>query len=221
MEQLCADSETRAIVVTGAGLNFSAGADLRELESSDGDPALARRRLTIIHDLLLQIASGPKPVLAAVEGAAFGAGLSLAAACDVLVAGESARFGAAFVKIGLAPDCGLLWSLPQRVGVNRAKNLLLTGRAIDAQEALGMGLADEIVAEGTALETAVMRAGAFTHGAPLSIAAIRRGFAEMPAPLVDVLARELDRQPLLLMTDDHRAARSAFFERRKPVFKGR
>ena len=216
------DPVVRAIVLTGAGGQFSAGADVRQMQAATGpDPLRSKRRMKILHDVIRALAAGPKPVVAATEGAAYGAGLSVLCACDWVVAAEGARFGAAFGRIGLAADCGILWSLPARVGAIRTRDLVLTGRTLRAPEAVELGLADERVPPGRALERALAKATEYLDTAPLSIAAVKAAMAEMPGDLERVLAIETHQQPMMSMTDDHREARVAFAEKRKPVFTGR
>jgi enoyl-CoA hydratase/carnithine racemase len=221
LETAMADQGIRAIVLTGAGGNFTAGSDIRQLAvSADPDPARSRRRLIPLHRLIELVAGGPKPVIAAVEGVAFGAGLSIAAACDFVVAGEGARFGAAFGKIGLTADCGLIWSLPQRVGRTLARDLLFTGRPVTAEEAHRIGIVDQLVPPGNALATALAKAGDYRDVAPLSIAAMKFAFAQGPAPLSEALALELQQQPMLSMTSDHAEGVAAFREKRPARFTG-
>lgn len=216
-----AERETRAIVITGAGGQFSVGADIRQMQGDQGpDPARSKRRLEPLHALIRLLVGGPKPVVAAVEGAAFGAGLSVAAACDFVIAAEGARFGAAFGKIGLTADCGLLWSLPQRIGLGRAKDMMFTGRAIGGVEAERIGLVDRLVPNGSAREAAVDKAAEYLDTAPLSIAAMKSGLAEGPGALEAALRLEAHQQPMLSMTADHREGRRAFLEKRRPLFSG-
>jgi len=221
LEAATADPTVRTIVLTGAGGNFTAGADIRQLNPSAGpDPSRYRRRLTPLHRAIEMIAGGPKPVIAAVEGAAFGAGLSIAAACDFVIAGESARFGAAFGKIGLTADCGLVWSLPQRVGRTLARDIMFTGRSVTADEAHRIGVVDMLVPAGEALSAAIAKAAHYRVIAPLSIAAMKAAFAQGPAPLSQVLALEAQQQPMLSMTRDHVEGIAAFQEKRAPIFTG-
>lgn len=222
VEAALADDGIRALVITGAGRHFSAGADIRQLGLPGGpDPARSRRRLGPLHRLIELIVAGPKPVVAAVEGAAFGAGLSIASACDWLVAGEGARFGAAFGKIGLTADCGLTWSLPQRVGRSAARDMLFTGRPVLLDEAVSVGLVDQAVGNGGALDAAILHAARYREVAPLSIAAMKSAFALGGGPLSTTLALELQQQPMLSMTEDHSEGVAAFREKRAPVFRGR
>lgn len=216
------DPEIRSIVLTGAGGNFSSGGDVRDMAQPDGpDIRRSRKRLESLHICARLVAAGPKPVLAAIEGAAFGAGLSLALACDYVVATPRARFGTAFGKLGLAPDLGLMWSLPQRVGTRLARDLLFTGRHVGGEEAVQTGIADTLAPEGQALAVALAKADDYHAIAPLSLAAIKTGFAEGPLSMEDALRTELHLQPLLRTTRDHAEGRAAFREKRQPRFTGR
>jgi 2-(1,2-epoxy-1,2-dihydrophenyl)acetyl-CoA isomerase len=222
VEAALADEAVRTLVITGAGRHFSAGADINQLGLPGGpDPARSRRRLGPLHRLTELIVGGPKPVIAAVEGAAFGAGLSIASACDWLVAGEGARFGAAFGKIGLTADCGLTWTLPQKIGRSAARDLLFTGRPVLIEEAVTLGLVDRAVEAGDALEAAIAHAVGYRGVAPLSIAAMKAAFAQGTGALSATLALELQQQPMLSMTEDHSEGIAAFREKRIPVFRGR
>ncbi|WP_431858252.1 enoyl-CoA hydratase/isomerase family protein [Azospirillum sp.] len=216
---LVASPACRAIVLTGAGSAFCAGGDLNSLP--DHDPMAIRRRLARSHDLLRLIVAGPKPVIAAVNGHAFGAGLSLAAACDVVLASPAARFGAVFGKVGLMGDMGLLWSLPQRIGVAQTRRLLFTSAMLDADAALGLCLVDRCVAPEALVEEACILARGLAEAPPLAVAATKAVLARGPAALDQILDAELDHQTLLFSTEDFVEGRNAFMERRSPVFSGR
>jgi 2-(1,2-epoxy-1,2-dihydrophenyl)acetyl-CoA isomerase len=218
LEEACADAGCRAIVLTGAGGAFCAGGDLSAMRADD--PLGARHRLGIVHDIVRFIAAGPKPVVAAVEGPAFGAGVSFAAASDLVVAAPDARFCASFARVGLMPDAGLLWSLPPRVGLGRAKRMIFSAEVVDAAEALRIGLVDEIAEPETVLDTALARAHELATFAPLSIALTKATLARGTADLEEVLKAEMDGQPLLFGTADHAEGRAAFFEKRRPAFRG-
>lgn len=222
VEAAIANPAVRALVLTGAGGNFSSGSDFAQLAVPGGyDPERYRRRLLPLHRLIELIASGPKPVVAAVEGAAFGAGLSIAAACDYFIASETARFGAAFGKAGLVADCGLMWSLPPRVGSATARDLLLTARALDAQQGRAIGLCDVLAPAGGALEAALSKAREYRNVAPLSIASMKAALANGPLSLAEALAFERLQQPMMSITADHQEAVNAFGEKRPPNFSGR
>lgn len=218
LERLSEDGGCRAIVLTGAGGAFCAGGDISAMRG--GDPLAARRRLGIVHAIVRLLVAGPKPVVAAVEGAAFGAGMSLAVAADVVVAGEGARFCASFGRIGLMPDAGLLWTLPQRVGLGDAKRMMMEGVVVGADEAHRIGLADQLTAAGTALGTAMERARSLAAQAPVALALIRAALARAPAEFETMLAIEADGQALLFSTNDHAEGRDAFLAKRPPRFKG-
>jgi enoyl-CoA hydratase/carnithine racemase len=153
-----------------------------------------------------------------VEGYAVGAGLSLALCCDTIVAAEDSRFAAGFGRIGLIADLGLNHTLPQRIGMGRARQILLYGEQIDAGTAARIGLIDHVVAPGSALAFARDRARVLETAAPLPIALTKRLLAE---GLDAALAQERDLQSTLFLTEDHREGREAFLAKRKPVFKGR
>ncbi|NYZ16555.1 enoyl-CoA hydratase/isomerase family protein [Azospirillum sp. RWY-5-1] len=218
LSELVASADCRIIVLTGTGAAFCAGGDLNSLP--DHDPLAIRRRLARSHELLRLIVAGPKPVIAAVNGAAFGAGLSLAAACDVVLASPAARFGAVFGKVGLMGDMGLLWSLPQRIGTAATRRLLFTSAIIDAEAALGLGLVDRCVRDDALLEEARALAGELAEAPPVAVAATKAVLARGPAPLDQILAAELDHQTLLFSTDDFVEGRAAFKERRRARFTG-
>jgi 2-(1,2-epoxy-1,2-dihydrophenyl)acetyl-CoA isomerase len=150
LREFMRDDGCRAIVLCGAGDTFCAGGDMKSAISNAEEPASVRtpRLLSMMHDIIRLIAEGSKPVIAAVDGHATGAGLSLAAACDYIVAGPTAKFCASFGRVGLVPDAGLLWSLPRRIGTTHARNLMLTAAAIDLETALRIGLADMAAMEG-------------------------------------------------------------------------
>lgn len=213
---------TRSIVLTGAGGHFCSGGQLQPTNGSAPKPDAqrTRRNIVILQDIVRVLSAGPKPTIAAVEGYAYGAGLSLAAACDVLVSGDTARFCASFGKIGLMADAGLIWSLPQRVGPARAREIMLTGRVVDATEAGQIGIANHVVPAGSSLDAALAIAETFRGIAPLAIASMKRILARGPNSLEDVLHAESDAQPILSMSQDYAEGRAAFKERRTPVFHG-
>lgn len=215
-----ADRAVRAVVLTGAGDHFSAGGDVRQMAERP-DPMEARRRLDVLHDVIRLVVGAPKPVVAAVEGIAYGAGLSLAAACDHVVAGEGSRFSAAFGRLGLVADCGLFWTLPQRAGWGSTRDLLLTGRPFDARQAHTLGVVDTVVPDGHALEAALAKAREYETIAPLAIAATKSALARRPSSLDDALQMEADLQAGLRPSRDHAAACEAFLAKRPVVFEGR
>ncbi len=142
------DDAVRAVLITGAGRAFSSGADLREQRAADGEaPDLSARLREVYHPILLDVREMPKPVLAAVNGPAAGIGCSLALACDLVIAAESAFFLLAFINVGLVPDGGSTAIVPARIGAARAAEMALLGERVPAETALGWGLINRVVAD--------------------------------------------------------------------------
>ncbi|HEX8097089.1 MAG TPA: enoyl-CoA hydratase-related protein, partial [Pyrinomonadaceae bacterium] len=152
----------RSILLTGAGRAFCAGGDLREMqqmaEKEGRVEAFFDEPLRLLHECVLLIRRIPVPVVAAVNGAASGAGCNLALACDIVIAAEGARFNQAFIKVGLSPDCGGTFILPRLVGMKRAAELLMTGDVVDARRALEMGMINAVVPEGELMSEALKMA---------------------------------------------------------------
>ena len=219
VEDAMADPDIRVIVITGAGGTFCAGGDLTSMAGLT--PVAGRDRLKSLHRLARRIVQGEKPVIAAVEGYAFGAGLSLAAACDQVVAARDAKFCASFNKVGLMADFGSLWTVPMRVGMGRAKRLLMLAEVVDGETAAAIGLADEVVEPGRALEAALDLAARFAAGAPLGHALTKAALSAGPQSFQDMLDREALSQGILFGSDDFAEGRAAFFEKRAARFQGR
>lgn len=219
LEAAMADGPVRVVVLTGAGEIFSAGGDVTTMP--DVDSATARPRIAAFQRVVRAICDGPKPVVAAVEGGAFGAGLAMMAACDRVVASSSARFGTAFAKIGLAGDAGVFWSLPRRVGPARARQLLMLSTEVPAPEAHAIGLVDSIVEPGKALWSALADAARLAAGPPIALATIKYLLNHGPTDLHAVLDAEVERQAALFDTEDLAEGLAAFRERRTPAFRGK
>jgi 2-(1,2-epoxy-1,2-dihydrophenyl)acetyl-CoA isomerase len=213
------DHTCRAVVLTGAGGAFCSGGDPASMPADD--PAAGYARLAVLADVVTTIVAGPKPVVAAVAGPAFGSGLSLAVACDHVVAGPDARFCASFGRVGLVADGGLFWTLTRRVGAARARSLLLRGTVLDAETAYGWGLVDERSEADQQLALAVERATELAAGAPLAIAATKAITADLPEDLAALLTVEADTQVRLFGSADFQEGRDAFLGRRSPRFEGR
>lgn len=219
VQQAMEERVVRALVLCGSGGNFCTGADLRRDRQREQD--LGTSLLDVLHDIFRALRFGPKPVIAAVDGYAMGAGLSLVLACDRVVVDASAKLGAPFTGVGLAPDVGMSVTLPERVGRGVACDMLL-GRAIQSgAEAVRIGLADRMADALPVLATAMAEAHRFALGAPLAVAATRRMLAGEPAAIEAVLAQERSVQGELRNTHDAREAARAFAEKRAPVFAGR
>jgi 2-(1,2-epoxy-1,2-dihydrophenyl)acetyl-CoA isomerase len=217
LTQALGDDGVRVLVLTGEGGHFCSGGDISAFDGIT--PASGRRRMQRAHGVVRMLLRSEKPVIAAVEGHAAGAGLSVAAACDIVVASREARFSCTFNRIGLLPDLGALWTLPQRMGLGRAKFLIMTGRHLGAEEALQQGIAEMIAEPGQALAEAVAIAQDIAaNAAPLSNALVKATLARGPWPLEGLLDAEADAQGVLYGTQDFQEGRQAFMEKRKPVF---
>jgi len=210
------DDEVRAIVLAAAGPNFTAGGDLKGFNETT--VRQCRTRLKRGGALLVrEMIAGGKPIVAAVEGYAFGAGLALAAASDYVVAGQGAKFCCAFTKVAFIPDLALMYSLPNRVGFSKAKQLIALAETFDAQRAERLGLVDELVPAGEALGAALKVAERFAAGPPLAFEMVKSVFAR---GLEAMIQAEIDLQPIAWLSDDHKEGKQAFFEKRKPKFRG-
>jgi enoyl-CoA hydratase/carnithine racemase len=212
------DAGSRAIVLTGAGEHFCAGADISEMTKRTvlQSREILAESCVVVRDML----AGPKPVVAAVEGVAFGAGLSLAVATDYVVAASNARFCAAFLRVGLIPDTGILWTLPKRIGMARAKEMLSLAAEIDGAKALSIHLANEIVEPGMARAKAVEVARGLAALPPLGVALLKEALTNGAATMDAALRAEIDYQPILRRSQDHQAACKAFLDKTQPVFTG-
>ncbi|ONG44613.1 enoyl-CoA hydratase [Pseudoroseomonas deserti] len=215
LDRVEGDRDIRAIVVQGAGGTFCSGGDLSGMDV--GSVLAGRERLRPAHAVIRLLVAGSKPVVAAVEGWAAGAGLSLACACDTVVAAEDARFMAAFGKVGLMADLGLAHTLPRRVGHARARQILLYGEPIDAAEAARIGLADAVVPKGQAFAAAMNKARILAAQAPAAVALTKQMLAE---GLDRALEQETHYQSLLFLTADHAEGKAAFFGKRAAQFTG-
>jgi 2-(1,2-epoxy-1,2-dihydrophenyl)acetyl-CoA isomerase len=207
------DASIRALVITGAGRAFSAGADIRGMQARGADEQ--RARLDLIGRTVRLLAALPQPTIAAVNGVAAGIGTSLALACDLAIAAESASFTFSWIRLGLVADGGASWLLARLVGPRRAKELIMTARRLSATEALGWGLVNEVVADGRALERATALAhdlsGFSWQALRLDKALIDAGLA---ASLDEQLAAEGQAQAECIATVEFRAAVAAFLEKR-------
>lgn len=215
IERAHADKAVRAIVLTGAGGTFCAGGDISAMDV--GTALDGRERMRRTHRLVRLMARGAKPIVAAVEGWAAGAGMAVACACDTVVAAEDARFVAGFHKIGLMSDMGLPYFLPRRVSVGRARRILFYHEVVNAPEGERIGLVDYLAAPGKALEVALEKARFLAAEASGPIELTKKILSE---GLDEALADEQTFQGLLFTTSDFQEGRAAFLEKRKPNFGG-
>ncbi|MGZ4310194.1 MAG: enoyl-CoA hydratase-related protein [Gaiellaceae bacterium] len=210
----------RAVVVTGAGRGFCVGQDLNEFRDAAGD--IADRLRSNYHPTILAVRELEKPVLAAVNGPAAGAGLSFACACDLRIAAESATFVPAFINIGLVPDSGGTFFVGRLLGTARAFEWMTSGRRLSAAEALDWGLVSEVVPDDRLAERAAEWAGELTALPTRGIGLSKRLFDNAPhARLEEQLEMEAQLQAAATRTEDFREGVDAFLQKRGPQFKGR
>jgi len=212
------DTTTRAVVLTGNEKSFAAGADIKEMADVGTIEALQRG----VHKLWRAIAGCPKPVIAAVNGYALGGGCELAMTCDIIVAGESARFGQPEVLIGIIPGGGGTQRLTRAVGKYKAMKYILTGDQISAKEAFEMGLASEVVPDPEVEGRAIDIARQIAVLPPLAVQLAKEAvLAGMEAPLSSALALEVKSLQILFSSQDQKEGMRAFIEKRKPKFQGK
>lgn len=216
LRELEADRQIRALVLSG-GEQFCAGGDLDSLNL----PALQMREaMTAGHGIVRALIAGRLPTVAAVRGNAYGAGFSLAMACDFVVADEQSSFCAAFGRVGLTPDYGLLWTLPQKVPLGVAREIVMLCEPINGARARELGLADRLASSGAVDQMALQLAERLAAVAPATITTTRAVLARQPLTLDTVLAWEADTQTLLTGSSDFAEGLSAFRAKRPPEFRG-
>lgn len=220
------DDNVRAIVLTGAGRAFCAGADVKQMgATAAARPTAQNRREYLkrnIHQLAQTIFFLEKPIIASVNGPAIGAGCDISLMCDMRIASDSARFGETYTKIGIAPGNGAMWLLPRVVGVPKAMELILSGDIIDAAEALRIGLVNKVVPADQLAEETRAFVGKVAGNAPIAVQIAKMGIwkgLEMTFPAgLELAAFALGTTQT---TDDHIEGSAAFREKRKPNFVGR
>jgi len=225
---LTADGTLRAVVLTGAGRAFSAGGDLGMIEAraragaaEPGGPARRRNReeMRAFYQLFLSVRELPCPTIAALNGAAIGAGFCVALACDLRVAARDAKLGLNFTRLGIHPGMGATWTVPRLVGPAHAADLLLSGRILDGEEAARIGLVNRAVEPGQALAEARALARAVATASPFAVRATKRALdRSLQSSLEDQLSFEAARQAECFESDDLREGIAAARERRDPRF---
>lgn len=219
------ERNARAIVLTGAGRAFCAGGDLREMQkiaAQDGRiEAFFDEPLRELNECIMLIRRTPLPFIAAVHGAASGGGCNLALACDLVIAGEGARFNQAFVKIGLSPDCGGTFILPRLVGWRRATQLMMTGEVVTAPNALAMGMINVVVADDQLIAQAMAIADGLAQAPTAALGRVKE-LLEASAKNDYSEQLELERKAQIEsgLTKDFKEGVAAFIEKRSPKFVG-
>ncbi|MBI5276506.1 MAG: enoyl-CoA hydratase/isomerase family protein [Burkholderiales bacterium] len=214
---IVADREVRAVVITGAGGHFCAGGDLRGMAGGALAGAEGRLRMQTVNRWIRELVLLDRPVIAAVDGAAFGGGFSVALSADFVLATPRARFCMPFLKLGLVPDCGASYTLPRAVGVQRARELMLSAREVPAAEALALGIVMELHEPDALLARALALAASFAEAAPLAVSLLKRNVADAGA-LDAALDAEANAQALAFGTAEHRAAVQRFLDKLPPTF---
>jgi len=223
LEKARANHDVRVIVLTGKGHTFCSGGDIRDMAEGKLKSWDMKKFLWEgVHRIVLAMEDMDKPVIAAINGAAMGAGLDMALMCDLRVCSETAKLAESYIMMGLVPGDGGAYFLPRIVGLPKAMELLLTGNAIDADEALKMGLVNRIVPHDHVMSTTLELASQVASRPPLAVRMMKRAVYQ---GLTSTLRAHLDyvssQLALLSETRDHQEAARSFLEKRKPVFEGR
>ena len=217
------DEEIRCIVLQGEGRGFSAGADLAHVvKEADGDPDLGEYLRGTYSRLVKRMVGTEKPIVAALHGPVYGAGVGIALACDLRIASKNTKFSVAFIKMGLMPDAGVTFLLPRVVGLGRAMEMSMLGDAVDAEEAHRIGLVNKVVAEDALSEEAQSLAERLAAMPTGALGRIKHSlYASFETDLETALESEAEGQTFCGYTQDHKEGVTAFFEKREPRFTGR
>jgi len=223
LERLATDHRVGAIVIAGAGRGWCAGGDVKTMESRGEGQTFEDRveGLRRAHQLPLLLRTVPKVVIAMINGPVAGAGLGLALACDLRIAGKAARFGTAFARIGYSGDYGGSWSLTRLVGAAKARELYFTADIIDADTAGALGIVNRVVEDSALREETMALARRIADGPRVALGYMKKNlFAAETESFQTVLDLEAEHQARCAFTEDHKEAVAAFVEKRRPVFKG-
>jgi len=212
-----ADRDVRAVILTGAGGHFSAGGNIKDFGKVEVVDQLGNVRAA--QTMARRILHSDKPFVAAVEGWAAGAGLGVACLCDLIVGDPTTRFAASFVKIGMTPDLGVHQTLAQRVGLARARRMLLRAETVDAEEALKIGLLDELVPAGTVQARALEIAAEFAAAPPNALAGVKRGVLLTAMAMEAVLEYEAAAMAVSMTGKEVAEGARAFIEKRAPDYR--
>ena len=216
------DDEVRAVLLTGEGRGFTSGGNLQELAAMNLDRKRAIYDVDSTADMVRLLYNVKKPVIAAVNGPAFGAGIALAMACDLLIASEKAQFGFSFTGLGFCPDSGTTWFLTQRVGYYKACEILFSAKTLGAEEMLSLGLVNMVVPHDELIPTALKTAERIARGPALALMLQKRVLRNAVTTTFEQNRDyEAISQIFASQTDDCREGLTAALERRRPDFKGK
>lgn len=220
-EALKNDEEVQVLIIEGAGRAFSAGGDIKKMVDPDS-PMDIRKVMVDVSRLAKALYELPQITIASIHGAAAGLGFSVALGCDVIVAEESSKLAMNFIGIGLVPDGAGHFFLKERIGVNKAKQLIWSGEVMTAAKAKEQALVDEVVPEGQAAGASTALAEKFLQAPIVAMLASKKIIhAQKLDELADVLAMESEQQVRMRQTEDHLEGIQAFVQKRKPQFKGK
>jgi 2-(1,2-epoxy-1,2-dihydrophenyl)acetyl-CoA isomerase len=220
IREMAEDESVRAVILTGAGRGFCAGADVKAMNPDTKLLARRKRHRWILADVLRPLVQLEKPVIAAVNGPAVGAGFNLALAADIVIASDAAVFSQIFIRLGLVPDLGGLYLLTRVVGLNKAKELCFTARKIGAAEALALGIANHVVPADRLMAEALKLATEIAAGPAASLGMIKTLLnRSSTSTLEEMLEFEAYAQTVAYATPEHREGVAAFREKRAPDFR--
>jgi 2-(1,2-epoxy-1,2-dihydrophenyl)acetyl-CoA isomerase len=218
-----ADEGIKVIVLTGSGKAFSAGGDIENFAKRISNESQSKKAFQSVERIGawgIQIARIDKPIIAAINGVAAGAGISVALLCDIRIASDQAKFITSFTRIGLIPDVGLTYLLPKVIGIGKALELFYTAGMVDAQEAYRLGLINKIVPHERLVGEALTLASQIAKGPQNAIRLIKRAvFGEIASSLIGQIELESVIQNICFSTEEHREGVRAFFEKREPLFR--
>ncbi|MDY6879700.1 MAG: enoyl-CoA hydratase [Desulfatiglans sp.] len=224
VEEVCADSDVRVIVITGAGKAFCVGGDVDEFVSGETKALedIGATERPAMSKIVMALNSVEKPVIAAVNGVAAGGGMNLALACDIRIASEKAKFGQVFTRRGVHPDWGGIYFLPRLVGYAKAAELIFSGEVVSAKEALRIGIVNRVTPDDELMSTANKLASRIAHNAPIPISFAKRGLQNFHKwDLATALDYEAYVLGITMKSEDFMEGFKSFLEKRQPLFKGR
>lgn len=218
------DDKVHAVIITGTGKGFCSGGDVKAMNEArkSGKAGVLDDKVDPIRDkIVLAMRESTKPIIAAINGAAAGAGMNIALACDIRIAADTAKFGETFTKRGLHPDWGGTYFLPRIVGMAKACELIWSGKMINAQEALEFGIVSQLETPDALMATTLAMANSFAAGPPIAIRLAKRAmYRSMDSTLREALEFETYAQNICSGTQDAKEGITAFVEKREPLFTG-